>query len=435
MNDDVIQVNDAASLQDAITQAAVVIEVGGRITGLSTLKLTAGTELRGGSRAAELHFKAGQPGLMLTASHRISKLRLVVDETQIAIGLSDDTDDLGTLEISDVTTVGRFHLEGNQARKGELRLNNIHVERADARMAAHRPAGFGVEVLLGALTVYNFSKDSTSRWTVDARNLSGGSKEHPLRGSGVFIFGGWFIPDHADMSKAPAPTQEGGSIELVQVTTGEIHADGGIPNGTSNLITGGVFVGSGVHAQRVINEGPVSTYGANDMVLDNWGDVDSWTARATVASHGPSGIGFVNFGNIDTLGIQAAIETYGIGARGFNLYDGSLEKADFQRITTYGDGAIGVQLSKPFGTICVQHDIRTKGGEGDSLVRGKLVHLKAHALSLKEGAKGDEIKVSGQVVAENPAISPYDFGVPSSVIGRISVGGQEIDSTKGLYAR
>lgn len=426
MTNAVLRVNDAASLEKAINQKAPTIEVEGQIADLSTLRLPAGTNLRGAGPGAELHFKSGQPGLMLSSDHHISNLRLMADETQIAIGLSDDSDDLGTLDISNLKTVGRFHLEASQAGKGHLKLNNIHVERADAAIAAHRPSGFGVEVLLGGIAVYNFSKDKGSRWTLEAHNLSGGSKEHPLRGSGVFIFGGWFIPENADLSTAPAPTQAGGAIELKLLTTGEIHSNGGIPKGTSNLITGGVFIGSGVHAHSVVNDGTVTTYGANDMVLDNWGKVESWVAQATVASYGDSGIGFVNFGDIDILTIKAAIETHGLGARGFNLYDGSLKEAHFQRITTYGDGAIAVQLSKPFGTITVEQDLRTKGSEGDSLVRGKLVHLKAHALSLKPGTKGDEIKVNGQVIAENKDIPDYDFEVSPSAIGRISVGGKQI---------
>lgn len=85
-----------------------------------------------------------------------------------------------------------------------------------------------------------------------------------------------------------------------------------------------------------------------------------------------------------------------------------------------------MQLSKPFGTITVQHDIRTKGGEGDSLVRGKEVKLKAHALSLKPEAKGDEIIVKGQAIAENKAVSDYDFSAPSSVIGRIQIAGKPV---------
>jgi hypothetical protein len=162
------------------------------------------------------------------------------------------------------------------------------------------------------------------------------------------------------------------------------------------------------------------------MVLDNWGKVDSWTARSAVTSYGSSGIGFVNFGDIDALAIDAPIETHGLGARGFNLYDGSLKEASFRDIVTHGDGAIGVQLSKPFGKITVDGNIRTEGGAGDSLVRGKVVHLEAHALSLKPGAQGQSIRVTGQAVAGNEAISDFDFAAPASVIGRIEVGGKRI---------
>ncbi len=274
MADVITCVKDAVSLQEAIRQKATSIEVEGRITDLSSLKLPSGTHLRGAGRGAELHFREGQPGLMLSADHHVAGLRLVTDETQVALGLADDADDLGTLVISDIRTIGRVHLEASQARRGDLKLNDIHVEQADARLAAHRPGGFGVEVLLGGLTVYNSSKDRASQWTVEARNLSGGSKEQPLRGSGVFVFGGWFIPVDADMSQAPAPTAEGGTIELTLLTTGEVHSDGGIPKGIGNLITGGVFVGSGVHARKVVNESTTTTYGPNDMVLDNWGKVE-----------------------------------------------------------------------------------------------------------------------------------------------------------------
>jgi hypothetical protein len=71
------------------------------------------------------------------------------------------------------------------------------------------------------------------------------------------------------------------------------------------------------------------------MVLDNWGKVGSWTAKAPITSRGPSGIGFVNFGDLGTLMVDAQIETFGLGARGFNVYDGSLDSATFESIATY----------------------------------------------------------------------------------------------------
>jgi hypothetical protein len=116
----------------------------------------------------------------------------------------------------------------------------------------------------------------------------------------------------------------GGAFEADLIETGRIVTDGGIAPGTSDKITGGVFVVSGATVDCVVNAGPVTTHGQNDMVLDNWGYVKEWVATAEITSTGPSGIGFVNFGDIDRLDVQAPILTTGPGARGFNLYDGSL---------------------------------------------------------------------------------------------------------------
>ncbi len=207
------------------------------------------------------------------------------------------------------------------------------------------------------------------------------------------------------------------------LTTGEIHADGGIAKGTPDRITGGVFIGAGVDASEVVNRGPVSTYGVNDMVLDNWGRVRLWVAEGPVTSYGDSGIGFVNFGDIAALIVRGRVETHGGGARGYNLYDGSLDHAEFESITTCGDGSMGVQLSRPFGRLVVLGDIRTQGGQGPSLVRGKVVTLKAHALSLRPGAKGDTIIVLGQVVAEHADIGAFEFAAPASSVGLILANG------------
>lgn len=117
------------------------------------------------------------------------------------------------------------------------------------------------------------------------------------------------------------------------------------------------------------------------------------------------------------------VETHGCGARGYNLYDGSLDHAEFESITTYGDGSMGVQLSRPFGRLVVHGDIRTKGGEGPSLVRGRVISLKAHALSLKPGARGDAVIVVGQVRAEKADIAPFDFIAPASSVKLIMANG------------
>ena len=72
-----------------------------------------------------------------------------------------------------------------------------------------------------------------------------------------------------------------------RIGVGSVHSDGGIAQGTQNRIAGGVFVGSGAFVAQVHNHGPVTTYGPNDMVLDNWGSVDEWTVDDRLTSFGP----------------------------------------------------------------------------------------------------------------------------------------------------
>jgi hypothetical protein len=84
---------------------------------------------------------------------------------------------------------------------------------------------------------------------------------------------------------------------------------------------------------------------------------------------------------------------------------------------------MGVQLSKPFGRLVLHGDIRTKGGEGPSLVRGKVISLKAHALSLKPGVRGNAIIVLGEVVTEHADIAPFEFVAPATSVDLIMANG------------
>jgi hypothetical protein len=177
--------------------------------------------------------------------------------------------------------------------------------------------------------------------------------------------------------------------------TGAVHSDGGIAPGTPDRISGGVFTVHGAHVDLVRNRAPVTTYGANDMVLDNWGVVDRWVAEHKVTSFGPSAIGFVNFGSLNALLVEAPIETFGQGARGFNVYDGVVRTAEFDRVVTRGDGAVGIQISRPVGRIAVRRGLETFGGTGSSLVKGVVMQLAATALSIKPGGIAGEIAIAG----------------------------------------
>ena len=241
--------------------------------------------------------------------------------------------------------------------------------------------------------VWNRQADPASVITAELVGIGAGRAGRPVRGGGVFVGG----------------TPGGGRTSATRVETDEVHSHGGIAPGTPDRISGGVFVVSGATVALVRNRGPVTTYGPNDMVLDNWGGVDTWQADARIASHGPSAIGFVNFGDLRTLRVSAPVETFGTGARGFNVYDGTLGEAEFDRVATHGDGAVGIQISKPVGRIVVRHGIETFGGVGDSLVKGVVKRLAATALSVKPGGSAREIAVEGGVVSHGAGVDPIEL--------------------------
>jgi hypothetical protein len=103
--------------------------------------------------------------------------------------------------------------------------------------------------------------------TADLTGLTVGRAGAPVRGSGIFVSGAG---------------ETGGRLIVSRLETGAVYSDGGIAPGTPDRITGGVFVVSGAFVDRVLNPSPVTTYGPNDMVLDNWGR--GWTALLPLAA-------------------------------------------------------------------------------------------------------------------------------------------------------
>ena len=61
----------------------------------------------------------------------------------------------------------------------------------------------------------------------------------------------------------------GGNTVVNLLETGDVYSNGGIAPGTPDRISGGVFVVQGAQVDEVRNLGAVTTFGPNDMVLDN----------------------------------------------------------------------------------------------------------------------------------------------------------------------
>ena len=250
-------------------------------------------------------------------------------------------------------------------------------------------------------------------------DVSAGSRNAPVIGSGVFVSG---FGDN------------GGWVELDKLTTGAVYSNGMLPYGTADLITGGIFIVYGVRAKLVEHFGEIVTYGVNDMVLDTWGTVDNWFAHAPVVSYGPSGIGFVNFGTVANFVADREVVTHGLGARGFNQYDGTVKQIRFHSIETFGNGSIGVQVSKPVGSIVVDKGITTHGSVGNTLVKGVNMVLPAEAFSVKPGGVVDRLEVGGDLVTHGADVTTYavEGGKVNAIDikGRVLAHGERSDAVR-----
>lgn len=402
-----VTVRTASELADALKSGVGEIVIEGRITGSPSITIPEGVILRGG----ELAFLA--KGVRLTKDNALQDVTITTTPYEVAVYNDTSVPDAGTLVLKNVIAVGQVYLVADgDTKRIRVETDGLHVKEADVRGRVEQPHGFGVDVLQGGLTLWNRQKDSSSSFTATLKDVSIGTEKTPVRGSGVFVAG------YADREGRLA----GGEFTADLIETGRVVTDGGIAPGTPDKISGGVFVVSGATVDKVLNAGAVTTRGQNDMVLDNWGYVREWVATAEVKSTGPSGIGFVNFGDIDILDMQAPVVTTGAGARGFNLYDGSLKSASFHSIKTTGDGSVGIQVSKPMGSLTVHHDVVTTGGEGTSLVKGVQVTLKAVAFSVKPGGTIDSVIVGGALRTEGPDVVTLEVA-DGATIRKLQLGG------------
>jgi hypothetical protein len=392
------------------------IQVAGELSDLPVLQLRPGVSLSGNAPSSVLRFRAGADGVQLSADNSIRGLEIVADPDRRAIFNDTSYPALGRIELSSLRITGNVRLLATgQLQGGHIEAHDIDIVMADARAFDERPSGFGVEVVPGVFTIWNMQSDQQSRITADLTAISAGRSGAPVRGSGVFVAG----------------TPGGGRTIVRRLETGEIHSDGGIAPGTPDRISGGVFTVHGAWVDFVRNVGPVTTYGANDMVLDNWGTVERWQADGKITSYGPSGIGFVNFGYVEVLRVDGVIETFGLGARAFNVYAGTVRDAEFERVVTWADGAVGIQISQPVGRIAVRHGLETHGGVGNSLVKGVVMQLAATALSIKPGGSAREIKIEGGLVSHGRGIEPLEL---HGIVEKFSVSGSLGSASGGFQA-
>lgn len=364
------------------TSARLVIR--GRILNCPSFRLNPGQELIGAGESPTIEFSPGVDGVQLTAGNTVRDIALLASPECRAIHNDESVEDLEHLTIECVRAAGQVQiLATGRTRTGHVSVRDLDIVSADLRNRQPQAQGFGVHVIQGAFTLWNL-RDTETKLTADLRGISVGRPDRPVLGSGVFVGG--------------AAANSGGRVEVSKLETGPVFTNGEIVPGTAGLITGGVSVSWGAYVRDLRNCGEVTTYGTNDMILDNWGTVERWVAEKPLTSHGASAIAFVNFGEVGELSVQAPIETFGKGARGFNEYVGSAGTAEFDRIVTHADAGAAIQIAQPVRRLMVHRGIETHGGSGQSLVQGKLVELAAYGISVLPGGDIEELSVDGGIV-------------------------------------
>lgn len=341
---DVRRVRSSAELLAAAGQEDTVIEIVGTLNALPMTTLAPGVRMRGGT----LRFSA--KGVQLTRDNVLEDLTIEAREDEVAISNDSTQRSMGTIRVAGVRTVGRVLLtaEGHVAG-GHVEVDGLHVVAAEVRGRNASPRGLGVEAAPGAFTLWNRRSSPAVVLTAVLDGVSAGSVGAPIRGGGVLVAG------HG---------RGGGRVSVPRLRTGEIHVDGGHRLGAPDVISGGVLVLTGAVVDQVVNAGPVSTYGRNDMALANWGEVSAWTAEQAVTTYGPGGMGVANFGTIGRLDVQGPLVMYGTGARAFDFNGGTLVRATFSSIATTGDGSLSVQVANEFPELEITDALTAAGSTG-----------------------------------------------------------------------
>lgn len=407
-------VKDYIELRKAIESGEKEIELLNTMSSPYSIKLKEGQKLFSNKENVLLSF-IDSDGVGITKGNDISNLNIQTPYDKRAIYIDSVEEDLGPVTLENLKVNGVVSLITRGENKNlDLKVNNLDIIAADARKYPEKPLKYGVAVHQGAFTLYNYNPKEGSKITASIENIKVGRENAPVLGSGIFISGF---------------NDEKGPVEVSKLTTLDVYSNGMIPVGQPNLITGGIFIVYGAKALEIESLGKVVTYGTNDMVLDVWGSVNHWVLRDKGISYGPSGIGFVNFGTVDKFEALDKVETFGAGARGFNQYDGTVKEAFFDQVITHGDGSIGMQFSKPVGTITIDKEITTYGSVGETLVKGVIKNLHADAISVVEGGEIEHLVVNGDIKTLGNDVTSYH--VNKGVVKEMTLKGRIVTEGEG----
>lgn len=382
-----VAVQTAADLVAAVEAGAPLIEIAAPIDLLPPLRLSRGQAIVGSGAATPLSFDGD--GFAVCAANRLQSLHIACPPTASAISLAPGAEACEWFAFGDCRCSGVVHLMfDDPAGDVDITLSGLTVLRADATARLPRPAGNGVEVQHGAITVWNRA-DTPTTVTLDAQGIVIGSGEEPVRGTGLFVAGN--------------QAGNGGRVVLRQMATGPVFSDSALPAGTTGTVSGGIFFLAGVWGDLVETHGDITTWGANAVPIDCWGNLGHWRIEGSGRSHGPSAVGMVNAGTLGRCSISGVIETFGDGARGCCIY-GPTGTITARAIITHGAAAAGLQVVDRLDAITLSEGIFTTGGPGMGLMKGQMIETPAHGVEIEAGGRLDLLDCARISVAGSGAV-------------------------------
>ncbi|MDO5569986.1 MAG: hypothetical protein Q4F97_00785 [Bacteroidales bacterium] len=343
----------------------------------------------------KISFKNGSNGFCLTKGNELKNLKINVDPDKKAIYQDSSVEKMSTHHLSRINVTGQISfIVSDNIKKGKIEASFIHVNYASTEHLTDRPNRYGVDMMQGAMTVWNKTEELNSEIEVDITHFSCGSETKPINGSGLLICG---------------VEEKFGTIRSDIISCGNIYTSGEIGEGVSDKVAAGIVVGYEVVVKNLTNYGKIYCYGANEMGLYNWGTVERWSVTDRIETHGVNSCGFINAGNIGKITFTHTVETFGIGSRGFYMFDGVAKDIHFERIVTHGDAAPAIQFNRFISRLSISNGIETFGNSINVLFADVVSISRADAISIRFGGVVGMLKITGDVVTNGKeACSIYD---------------------------
>jgi hypothetical protein len=355
------------------------------LTNVPSIALLPFQSVSGEFDGKKIEFAPGIDGFRLSKGNELKNLTIVASPDKRAIYQDPDAESLATQHLHRLNVTGQISFViGSATKKGRIDASFVHIAQASTMHYADRPNRFGVDMVQGALTIWNRSEE-TVEIEVDIAHYTCGSEAEPVNASGLVIAG--------------APDEQAGSVKVNFLSTGAIYTKGEIAKGVADLVGAGISVGYNVLVRHINIYGHIVCLGGNEMGIYNWGTIERGSMTDRIETRGSNGCGFINAGIVNRFDFIADIETFGVGARGFYMFDGTIKDIHFNKITTHGDAACGVQFDRYIDVMSFSKGIETFGNAINVLFADTVVKASADAVSLKQGATVRLLKVTGDLVS------------------------------------